>query len=174
MTITDKKQEEFNELFLEKNKELDKLIEKEWNEVFYGNEMKKFYKDEVDNIFNIELEDKTFDFYWGDDERFVLSFDRKDDNTKLGIYDTLHIWHREETSSYEHQYIELEIYETFYASKELESNDLKIKYTEEKLEFLELTKKYKNKIVDLIKEELDSRNIDKDLERLKAIDFSIS
>lgn len=181
------KQEDFNKLFLEKNKDLDREIAKEWEDVLFSDYMKSLYE-KVDNFFNLELVDKEIDFYQGEDIRYVLEISssnpiEQDKNGETYIdssveyyQNTFQIWFREDGITYELHDYAFEVYTTEEALYELPCNGRKIAYTKQKAKFLEWSKENKYKVLEVIKnrvkeeeDEKESKQIKKDIKELENI-----
>lgn len=95
------KQEDYNKLFLEKNRSLDKEIEKEWDCILFSDYMKSLYE-KVDDFFNLILEDKSIDFYQGESDRYVLDISSIVNVSEFEKYqDTFQIWFKDNGATYE-------------------------------------------------------------------------
>lgn len=67
------KQKEFDDTFIKQNEKIDKGINKEWENILFSEQFSSLYE-EVDNIFDFEMDDKDGNFYQGEDDRYVLEF----------------------------------------------------------------------------------------------------
>lgn len=164
------KQEDFNKLFLEKNRALDKEIETEWNEVLFSIYMENLYE-KVDDFFNLILEDKSIDFYQGESDRYVLDISSSIANvSEFGKYqDTFQIWFKDNGASYELHDDEFEACTNDEALYGLPDNKSRLEYTERKIKFLEWSKENKYKVLETLKEKEKSIPIEEDIKNLENL-----
>lgn len=163
------KQEDFNKLFLEKNRALDKEIETEWHEVLFSNYMENLYE-KVDNFFNLILEDKSIDFYQGEDDRYVLDISSIVNVSEFEKYqDTFQIWFKDNGESYELHDDEFEACTNDEALYGLPDNKSRLEYTERKIKFLEWSKENKYKVLETLKEKEKSIPIEEDIKDLESL-----
>lgn len=163
------KQEDYNKLFLEKNRALDKEIEKEWDCILFSDYMKSLYE-KVDDFFNLILEDKSIDFYQGESDRYVLDISSIINVSEFEKYqDTFQIWFKDNGASYELHDDEFEACTNDEALYGLPDNKSRLEYTERKIKFLEWSKENKYKVLETLKEKEKSIPIEEDIKSLENL-----
>lgn len=163
------KQEDYNKLFLEKNRALDKEIETEWHEVLFSDYMKSLYE-KVDDFFNLILEDKSIDFYQGESDRYVLDISSIINVSEFEKHqDTFQIWFKDNGESYELHDDEFEVCTNDEALYGLPDNKSRLEYTERKIKFLEWSKENKYKVLETLKEKEKSIPIEEDIKSLENL-----
>lgn len=187
----DRKKDEFDKLFLEKNKDIDKLIEEEWKELIFDEEIKEMFYPEVLEINNYKIDNKRLHLFHlnGFYSYFIIEEILEDEyfNNKQEAF---RFNYKEKHIIYKHRYLELENIDPYLETQDLlADNKAKFKYLEEKIEFLNWSKKYKKEIKQLIKNYLNSgedkdsffnneyniekyiENIERDIEKLNQIEI---
>lgn len=163
------KQEDYNKLFLEKNRALDKEIETEWHEVLFSIYMENLYE-KIDDFFNLILEDKSIDFYQGESDRYVLDISSILNVSEFEKYqDTFQIWFKDNGASYELHDDEFEACTNDEALYGLPDNKSRLEYTERKIKFLEWSKENKYKVLETLKEKEKSIPIEEDIKSLENL-----
>ena len=168
------KQEDYNKLFLEKNRALDKEIETEWHEVLFSIYMENLYE-KVDDFFNLILEDKSIDFYQGESDRYVLDISSILNVSEFEKYqDTFQIWFKDNGASYELHDDEFEACTNDEALYGLPDNKSRLEYIERKIKFLEWSKENKYKALEVLKDKVkrdkeESKQIYKDIKDLENL-----
>lgn len=136
------KQQIFDKLFLEKNQKIDKEIEKERTSALFSNKMLKLYE-HINDIPHFQIANKAAYFYQAESDRYVFTIYQK------GTWHKFHnfqIYFKDQTCNYELEYIRYNTYTPYDAIKNLPTNEMKIQYTKEKLDFLAWSRKYKDKL----------------------------
>jgi hypothetical protein len=166
MNLIEKKQNEFDKIFLEKNIELDKLIEEQWEELLLSEDMKDIYNQDIDTT-NV-IEDKDILLYYAEDDRYILEFNYA--NEEYSRERIFQIYHKDNSINFEYKDLLFEIYDTEDSLK-LPDNKSKIEYTKEKIDFLDWSKKNNKKVIELIKNSLILNDIDSDIEKIKSLEY---
>ena len=170
MTKNKNNQEEFDRLFLEKNLEINKDIEEVWNDILFSDYMKSIYKKETE-IYKGKIGKIEFDLYMGDSQRYVLQFICYEENNDLEGYDVFQIWTDNYTLTYEHHYIQYGVYDSNTVMDFLPDNESKIRYIEEKINFLKWSKNCGESFISQIQEHVFSKKINEDIKRLKSLNW---
>lgn len=185
-----RKKDEFNKLFLEKNEYIDKLIEEEWKELIFDEEIKEMFYPEVLEIENYKIDNKKFHLFYLDGfySYFIIEENPEDDYFRK--QELLRFNYDEKQIVYEHRYLELENIDPYLETQDiLVNNKAKFKYLGEKINFLNWTKNHKKDVKEIIKDYLNSgddkgrffnneysvekdiENIERDIEKLNQIEI---
>lgn len=157
------KQEKFNNLFLEKNKEIDKVIEECWKSVLFSDCMRNLYEEKIDKIFGLNVGYRKINFYQEENDRYILEMSSGKDGEH-----TFHIWFKDDTINYELHHYPSESCTNNEALCNLPDNKAKIQYLKRKVSLLEWSKDYKYELYEVLEELI---NIDEDIKDLKEIKF---
>ena len=133
------KQKEFDKLFLKQNEKIDKDINKEWEDILFSEKFLSLYE-KIDNIFDFEMNDKDGNFYQGEDDRYVLEiYDEK-------TFHAFQIYFKDRICSYELHDAKYDACTPYEALCDLPTNQRKLKYLKDKIDFLSWDKENKEKV----------------------------
>lgn len=141
-------QDKFNDIFKNKNEEIDNLITKQWDEILNSKNLKKLYNNEYD-LFDVQIEDSTFDLYWMEHNEYVLHLEN---NEEPNLKHSLYINTESGAISYELSYPEDSIYDYHDILAKKDNKDA-TKYIKNKAQFLEWSRNHADKIIHLVEQE---------------------
>ena len=155
------RQKDFNKLFLEKNKEIDKVIEEYWKPLVFSDYMRNLYKEKTGNIFSLNLGYRRIRFYQKEKNRYVLEMSNGE-----GGKHVFYICFEDDTTNYELHDFSSKSYTNNEALCNLTDNKARIKYLKRKVGFLEWSKEYKYGLYEVLEE---LTNVDEDIKELEGI-----